>query len=117
MDITNRFRRERAKHKTEEAHGVGVAHVVESSEWGEPNSNSFQPEDVTHSLQHFEKQARAVFERTSVAIGASVRVIPQKLIEQIAVCCVKLDAIEAGRQSITRRIVVLRDQRRNLVEM
>src|SRR5262245_56057319 len=107
MDIGNRFPRERAKHKTEEAHGVRVAHVVESPEWGKSNSNSFQPENLTHSLQDFEKQARAVFKRTSVAIGASVRVIPQKLIEQIAVCCVKLDAIEPGRQSITRGIVVL----------
>ena len=64
---------------------------------------------------HFEQEAGAILERAAIAIVALVRAVVQKLVEQIAVRAVDLDAVEAGRLGVLGASAVGLDDVRKLL--
>ena len=68
-----------------------------------------------HGVGHFQHQARAVFDRAAVAVGALVAAVLQELVEQIAVGAMDLDAVEAGRLGVLRALAEGLDDRRDFV--
>jgi hypothetical protein len=68
---------------------------------------------VDAGVGHFQHQARAVFDRAAVGVGALVGAVLQELVEQVAVGAVDLDAVEAGQLGVFRALAVGRDDARD----
>ncbi len=75
---------------------VGVDHVVERHQGRDAQADAVGAEHFDGGIHHLKQQARAVFQRTAVLIGAIADAVAQELVEQIAVGAVHLHRIEAG---------------------
>ncbi|MNF89463.1 hypothetical protein D3C84_719910 [compost metagenome] len=65
-----------------------------------------------YSRGHFQQQARAIFNRAAVGVGADIGAVLDELIEQIAVGTVDLHAIEPRRDGVGRRLAKIVDDPR-----
>src|SRR3546814_17909302 len=57
------------------------------------------PPSGNRRLRHLQQESRAVFDRSTVGVGPLVGPVLQKLVRQVAVVAVDLDAVAAGPES------------------
>jgi hypothetical protein len=107
---------ERLHRMPEERLRVAVGDVVERRERGETHAHTVVLPDLQDSIGDLEQQARAVLDASPVVIGTAIRLIPQKLIEQIAVGGVYLDPVETGLAGQLRGVPIVRDDARDLLD-
>jgi len=50
-----------------------------------------------HRLDHLPQQPRPLFDAAAIVVGAEVRLRLQKLVDEVAVGGLNLDAVKAGR--------------------
>ena len=74
------------------------------------NADSVASPHRYHCLEDFEKKAGAIFDRTAIRVRASIGIILKKLIDQVAVSTVHLDAVEAGFHGQLRSPSVFTDE-------
>ena len=60
------------------------------------------PDLGDHCLAHFKHELRAVLDRAAIRIGALVGAVLGELVQQIAVGAMDFDAVEAGRDRVSR---------------
>ena len=75
----------------------------------EPYANTIAAAFLGDGLGDFQKQAGTVFKRAAIDVGALIGTVAQKLLDQIAIGGINLDAVEAGRKRASRRLAILRD--------
>ena len=92
-----------------------VAHVVEVAARREAHADAVGAPDAGDRLGDLEQEARAVDQAATVAVGAAVGAVAQKLVDQVAVGAVQLDAVEAGRLGEPGALLELGDDGRDLV--
>jgi hypothetical protein len=63
------------------------------------------------------KEARPIFDRTAIHISSPVDAILQKLIRQVAVTRVKLNAIESSGFGVLGRFAIIFDNARNFCDV
>jgi hypothetical protein len=83
----------------------------------EVHADAVRAPHVDTRVRHFEQQARTVFDRAAVEVGALVRAVLQELVEQIAVRAVHFDAVEARAFGVFRALPVSRDDAGDFVEI
>jgi len=76
---------------------------------GKPYANAPLAPDVDDGVCDFEEQAGAVLDGAAVLVGAVVRTVFKKLVEQVAVGGVDLDAIESGGLGVLRALHIVGD--------
>ena len=76
--------------------GIGVGDAVGVAARGEMHADTAGAEDGDGGVGAFEHEASAVFDGASVLVGAVVGAVLEKLVEEIAVGAVELDAVESG---------------------
>jgi hypothetical protein len=87
-----------------ERHRIRLAAAIGDAVGRQPHADAVGAPDLDHGLRHFHQEARAVLDRAAILVGAQVGVRLQELLDQIAVGAVNLDAVEAGRKRILRRL-------------
>ena len=85
------------------AHGVGVAARREV------HADAASAPDADRGVGDFQQQAGPVFDTAAVAVGAPVRAVLEKLIQQIAVRAMQFDAVEPRRLGVDRALAVSLD--------
>ena len=80
--------------------GVGVGDAVGIAARGEMHADTAGAEDGHCGFGALNVEAGSVFDGAAVLVGAVVGAILQKLIEEVAVGSVELDAIEAGELGV-----------------
>src|SRR5262245_48817242 len=63
----------------------------------------------SHRVDDFEQEPHTVLDAVSISVGALVGAVAQKLVDQISVRAMHLDAVEAGRKRVPRSLRILRD--------
>ena len=83
-------------------HRIVQRHVVEHAERRQAYADLVLADGDDHRLGDLEHEARAVLDRTAVAIRALIRVRADELLEQIAVRRMQLDAVASRRHGVLR---------------
>src|SRR5215467_991925 len=63
----------------------------------------------SHRVDDLEQEPHTVLNAASISVGALVGAVAQKLIDQISVRAMHLDAVEAGRKRVPSSVRILRD--------
>src|SRR5262249_24043850 len=63
----------------------------------------------SHRVDDLEQEPHTVLDAASISVGALVGAVAQKLVDQISVRAMHLDAVEAGRKRVPRSLRMLRD--------
>jgi hypothetical protein len=71
---------------------------------------------VGERLRHVPQQPDAVFDRAAIGIVAEIAVVPQELVDQIAIGAVQLHAIKASRHRIFCGMHIIADQAGDFVK-
>ncbi len=93
---------ELARNVAEERERIRVAQVVEVTARCEMHADTTRAPHRDEFIDHFEQQPRAVLDGTAVVIGAAIGALVKELIDQVAICAMELDAIEAGLLCVLR---------------
>jgi hypothetical protein len=101
--------RQLRRHAVEERLRVRVGDVVLHILGGYADANARTANARRDRIDHLDEKADAVLDAPAIPVGAPVRAIPQELVDQVAVRGMHLDAVEAGGESVTRRLSVLLD--------
>ena len=78
---------------------VTVSHTMVRVERRQPYPHTLWAPYTDYCLGDLEQETSTLSRRPTVGIGAHVRSVSQKLIDQITVCGVNIHAIESGVQS------------------
>src|SRR5262249_29592640 len=84
---------------------------------GEVHTHAARSPDGDGGIGDLEHEAGPVLDGSSVVIGTVVRAVLEELVEEIAVCPVDLDAIEAGTLSVLGALPIGLDDGGNLVRL
>ena len=94
-----------------------VTHVVESAERRETHTDAVAAPHLSDGFKNLQQKPRAVLDGASVVVGAAVAHRVQELVEQVAVCRVDLDAVEAGCERVPRSAFELLNDIRHLLQL
>ena len=97
----------------EQSLGIAVVGALRIAVGRQPDAGTVGADLADHGVDHLGHQADAVFDRAAIGVGAVVGVVAKKLVDQIAVRGVDLDAVEAGAHRVGRRHGVLADEARD----
>jgi hypothetical protein len=100
----------------EESIGIAVVHVVPLAGGADADGDAAVSPDGDESGDDFEQEARAVFNGAAVLVGAVVAVVLEKLIDEVAVGGVQLDAVKAGIPGALRGLTVVLDDAGDFVD-
>src|SRR5579872_1002859 len=75
---------------------VGVSHIVEGSRRGDANANALFVPHFQYCFRYLGEEANTVRSAVSIKVTSLIRPAPKKLIDQIAIRRMYLDAIESG---------------------
>src|SRR5260370_42219199 len=78
---------------------ITIGHAIPSAARRDADSHAVTAPYRNHCFNHFKQESRPILERTAITIGAPVDAILQKLISQVAVTRVKLNALKSLRLS------------------
>ena len=93
-----------------ERHRVRLAAAIGDAIGRQPHPDAIRAPDLDHGFRYFHQEAHAVRNRAAILIGAQIGARLQKLLDQIAVGTMDLDAVESGRRA---RSSPLADRRRS----
>ncbi len=94
MDIGQLQRRELTQHVLEQRLRIGVDHIVGRRYRRQPDAHPPATDCVGHRLRHLDQQPCAVLDRAAIRIDALVAAGLQKLVDQITIGRMDLDAVE-----------------------
>src|SRR6266852_2541022 len=86
---------------------ITIGHAIPSASRRNADSHAVTAPYRNHCFNHFKQEARPILERTAITIGAPVDAILQKLIRQVAVTRVKLNAIKSRRVSALGGLAII----------
>jgi hypothetical protein len=87
-------------HVAECAQAVAVVNTAHGAGRREANAHAVGAEHVYGRLHYFEGKASAVFDAAAVLVGALVGAILDKLVYEVAIGAVNLNAVESGRVGV-----------------
>jgi hypothetical protein len=96
-------------------HRIGVAGVIHRAERRHPDPEALRTQLRDQPVCYFQQEARTVLHAATIAIGAAIGAVLQELVDQVSVCRVQLDAIEAGLLRKASRFGILLHNQRNLI--
>ena len=117
MQVTEPEARQGTRRAAERLHGVRVAHIVEGTGRGEPDTHPTLTPDPDDRLSDLPEKANAVHERAAVAVAPVIRGVAQELIDQVAVRSMDLDAVEPGLFSAPGSVGELRHDPRDFMRL
>ena len=98
----------------ENSRRVAVVHVAERTGRREPHADALRPPGAHDGLRDLQEKARTILDAAAVAIRALVGPVAEKLINEITIRTVNLDAIKTGFLRQARRSCIIFDDPRNL---
>jgi glucose-6-phosphate 1-dehydrogenase len=81
------------------------------------HADAIRTPDFHHFIDHFHQEARAIFNRAAILVGACVGTIMQKLTDEIAVGTMHFDAIKASLFGVFCRLAEICDEACNFVSL
>ena len=109
MDIAEVSRAELLDQIEEDRFGVAVHGVIERADRREPYADAAPVPNLQNRVGDFKGKTGPVLDRLAIVIGALVHPIFQKLIYEIAVRAVNLDAVESRPFGVFRRSLIVGD--------
>src|ERR1700676_928897 len=88
---------------------ITIGHAIPPAARRDADSHAVTVPHRSQCLNHLKQEAGPIFERTAIHIGSPVDTILQKLIRQIAVTRVKLNAIKSGGFGALGRFAIFFD--------
>src|SRR6266436_3439652 len=95
---------------------ITIGHAIPPAARRDTASHAGTAPHRNHRFNHLKQEARPIFERTAITIGSPVDAILQKLIRQVAVTRVKLNAIKPGGFGVLGRFTVIFDNARDFCD-
>src|SRR5262245_24961623 len=87
---------------------IVVSDVVLSNLRRDAQARTLGANGSSHRVDDLEQEPHAVLDAASISVGALVGAVAQELIDQISIRAMHLDAVEAGRKSVTCPLRILR---------
>ena len=85
-----------------ERHWVGVLGISVVREWGDAHAQAVGADLVRDGLHDFDQEAHAILQRAAVLVRSVVHGALEELLDQVAVCAVKLDCIKTCTRATLR---------------
>src|SRR6266403_5438002 len=95
---------------------ITIGHAIPPAARRDADSHAVTAPHRNHRFDHLQQEARPIFDRTAITIGSPVDAILQKLIRQVAVTRVKLNAIKPGGFGVLGRFTVIFDNARGFCD-
>src|ERR1700675_163682 len=95
---------------------ITIGHAIPPAARRDADSHAVTAPHRNHRFNHLKQEARPIFERTAIHIGSPVDAILQKLIRQVAVTRVKLNAIKPGGFGVLGRFAIIFDDARDFCD-
>ena len=84
---------------------------------GQVHSHTLASPDGNHGVGDFQHQTGAIFHRPTIGVLTVVGFVLQKLIEQVAIGAMNLDAVKTGPLRILRTLALSSDNAWNLLQL
>src|SRR5260370_19171699 len=96
---------------------VAIRYSIPSSARRDAHRDTVAAPHRNQCFHHFKQEAGSIFDRTTIHIGSLVDAILQKLIRQVAVTRVKLNAIKTGGLCSLGRFAIILDDSRDFSDV
>src|ERR1700720_2991971 len=96
---------------------IAIRYPIPSSAGRDAHRDTVSAPHRNQCFNHMQQEAGSIFDRTAIHIGSLVDAILQKLIRQVAVTRVKLNAIKTGRFCFFGRFAIILDDARNFCDV
>src|ERR1700674_2140448 len=95
---------------------IAIRYPVPSSAGRDAHRDTVAAPHRNHCFNHLKQEAGSILDRTTVHIGPLIDAILQKLIGQVAVTRVKLNAVKTGGFSVLRGFAIILDNARDFFD-
>jgi hypothetical protein len=106
--------RARSRGRSHQPDRIAVDHAVVAVERRDPQPDAIAAPHTDDGVENFEEETGAVFDGTAVGARAVVGSVAEELVDQVAVCSVHLDAVEAGGLRVFGRLAEALNDARDL---
>src|ERR1700693_3258788 len=96
---------------------ITIGHAIPPSARRDADGHAITAPHRNQCFHHLKEEAGAIFDRTAIHISSPVDAILQKLIRQVAVTSVKLNAIESSGFGVLGRFAIIFDNARNFYDV
>src|SRR5216684_8695618 len=104
-------------HIVEQFLWITIRHAIPPAARRDADSHAVTAPHRHQCFHHLKEEAGAIFDRTAITISSAVDAILQKLIRQVAVTSVKLNAIESSGFGVLGRFAIIFDNPRNFCDV
>src|SRR5215475_4615161 len=109
MEIGETSTRQCRDNPVKQALRIAVGNVVLAVLRRDTQTRTHGANGSSHRVDDLEQEPHTVLNAASISVGALVGAVAQKLIDQISVRAMHLDAVEAGRKRVPSSLRILRD--------